>query len=195
MPTITQAQLDSLLSFNTEVYFGGQLVGLFEPGEMKIKVPSNLEFKGTSQTGENGFVKAVFTGSAPEVDLSAMREYNKKKFLDIYNNIFKAGVTGSIVSAPNVGALISDALPRIVPSKALVIYPQTTIGATSYISDISNPFTILLPQAVASSDFELTFNSGDLVTTQVGFQGLYDASLGGYMVIDDGITTAGVYTP
>jgi len=194
---ITQAQLDSVLQFRVKAYANGIDVGVFEEGEISVKAPNNIDLKGSNTTGGSGAFMAVRKGTNPVITFTNLLEYNKAKFLNAFS-MLKAGTTLTGTTTPSTGTLMLTSIPAVVAPITLVLYPMVIdMNGVEYTDTNTNPYTILIPRAVNTGDFTMSFNSDGLATYTLEFTGLVDNVTYNNvsMIIDDGITSVGVYTP
>lgn len=194
----TQAQINAVLSAGCKAYYNNVELGVLAPDSITVTLTGNTEGFGSAMTGDGGHIGVVNDGAIATVT-ATLRNVDKYVLNAIAGYRFDEGSTATNSSTPFVGALIGISKPSLERGLPLVIYPAVydNTGATQFTDSTANKLTFLFPKAVVTSDIEIPFSTSNVTDIEIEFTCLVDATQNppSYLYIDDGITTAGVYTP
>jgi hypothetical protein len=192
----TAAQLNSIQMFTCKLYVNGVEVGIIDQGDVKFSTDFQIGTNGSQATGEGNMVS--FTKGAMSTCEFTISTFNKDINLDLFEGMLVAGTTATAVSTPMVGTLQVSSIPRVLPENTFVLYPMwVDRNGTAYKDDDQNPLAVKISRGVIASPFEMNGSTGDTYKLSLTLNCLADPTLdyNTPWIMDDGITTAGVYTP
>ena len=193
----TVADVLSLNNYSVVAFYNGVLVGVLQQGEHKISFTPDTEMITSSLLGSTP-INIIQKGAEVKVTLALQGE-NKHRMKNIYSRQYTASAGGVATAdtTPDVGGIALKGNPMVLPSAALVLYPVTTNSAgTATIDDVNNKNAWTFGKAVATNGFEFSYTTEDIIKFELEFTILGDVTQDGLLGNhDDGITSAGVYTP
>jgi len=199
--SLTNAQVKSIQNYSVAVYFGGVPLGVFDTSSTKISFKIGTEKVTSSRHGMSA-IGMVNTGIEENTIEIKINSYNKFVNKTIFGNNLVDGATATVAGTPFTGAQLLRSYIGIAQELPLVLYPFFTdvaglygAAGVSYIDNVTNPLAILYPKAVAVEGLENIFSAENVEGSTIKFEGIYDYVNNYARIQDDGITTAGVYTP
>jgi len=195
----TQAQINAVLgAVPSKVFYNNIELGVLAPDSVTVTFNGNTEGFGSSMTGDGGHIGIISDGTTATVT-ATLRNFDKYVLNAIAGYRFDEGSTATNSSTPFVGALIGISQPSLERGAPLVIYPAVydNNAAVQYTDSTANKLTFLFPKAVLTGDIEIPFSTSDVTDIELEFTCLVDPTQNPprLLIIDDGITSAGVYTP
>lgn len=191
----TAIQQNTQTNFRYALFYGGLSLGVLANADLTFNADYQFEDVTSSLYGESPIAQ-IYKGGKITAEVT-IQEYNKNTKKAIYASIIGAGSTATNATTPFDGTLIGNGVPFRQTGQPLVIYPFYTDESGNVIADTVTSTlktAIVLEKAVVSSGLNMVMNPTTPYGFTVTFQGLLDVTTGRNFVIDDGITSAGVYT-
>jgi len=198
MANYTQSQIDAISNFSVIAYYNNINLGVLPAGTVTVKTVKSMTGFGSSLTGDNGYIGVINDGSYGVVTME-LQNLSKHTLKALSGYDTQQGSTATNVSTPWVGANLGKSMPSIETGLPLVLRAITRNrnASTDLDDNASNPLSWLFPKAVLTSDLEIALASNEITKISLEFMCLNDPTqtIPSWYFWDDGITSAGIYTP
>lgn len=197
----TASEIKSIKNMRCIAYYNNVFLGVFEKDAQKFIFKDALEKITADLHGESAIGYRQDGNDECSFECKIL-SYNKHIIKNVNPDTIKAGTTATALGTPYTGALKFGGEPQIMVEYPLVIYPvfidETGIhgaAGTRYSDTIDNPLAILIPKAIVEGGLEKAFGASTTEGNTIKFHGVWDITQACMAIQDDGITSAGVYTP